>query len=141
MSARRGETAAHHTVPFHDVDITGRVWHGNYLKYFEIARSALFRAHGLEDAKLIPGQFALYVVESRCRHTAPLHYGDELRAVAWFREATHALSIDYEVVNVTTGKRAATGYTKIAATDREGRLLLRLPDSIRERIEEISPAP
>lgn len=29
------------TVPFHDVDMMGVVWHGNYFRYFEIAREAL----------------------------------------------------------------------------------------------------
>lgn len=26
------------TIPFHDVDVMGVVWHGNYFRYFEIAR-------------------------------------------------------------------------------------------------------
>ncbi|WP_368860434.1 acyl-CoA thioesterase, partial [Klebsiella pneumoniae] len=29
------------TVPFHDVDAMEVVWHGNYFRYFEIAREAL----------------------------------------------------------------------------------------------------
>jgi acyl-CoA thioester hydrolase len=29
------------TIPFHDVDMMGVVWHGNYFRYFEIAREAL----------------------------------------------------------------------------------------------------
>ena len=28
-------------VPFHDVDTMNVVWHGHYLKYFEIARCKL----------------------------------------------------------------------------------------------------
>ena len=30
-------------VPFHDIDILGIVWHGHYNKYFELARTALYR--------------------------------------------------------------------------------------------------
>ncbi len=29
------------TIPFHDVDAMGVVWHGNYFRYFEIAREKL----------------------------------------------------------------------------------------------------
>ena len=29
------------TIPFHDVDMMGVAWHGNYFRYFEIAREAL----------------------------------------------------------------------------------------------------
>lgn len=28
-------------VPFYDVDVMGIVWHGNYLKYFEVGRCSL----------------------------------------------------------------------------------------------------
>ena len=28
-------------IPFHDVDSMGITWHGNYLRYFEIARCKL----------------------------------------------------------------------------------------------------
>ncbi|KHI23155.1 4-hydroxybenzoyl-CoA thioesterase, partial [Escherichia coli] len=29
------------TIPFHDVDMMGVAWHGNYFRYFEVAREAL----------------------------------------------------------------------------------------------------
>ena len=140
MSTRVGATSIEHEVPFHDVDITNRVWHGHYYKYFEMARTALFRAHGLEDHTLIPGRFSLYVVETRCRHTAPLRYGDRLRATAWFRDTAHRLAIDYEVTNLTDDARAAKGHTLIAVTDKEGRLLLRTPSALAERIATASEA-
>ena len=35
-------------VPFHDVDRLGVVWHGHYFKYFELARTRLLRAIGLD---------------------------------------------------------------------------------------------
>ncbi len=28
-------------IPFYDVDSAGIVWHGNYVKYFEVARCVL----------------------------------------------------------------------------------------------------
>jgi acyl-CoA thioester hydrolase len=31
------------TIPFHDTDAMGVVWHGNYFRYFEIAREALLK--------------------------------------------------------------------------------------------------
>lgn len=140
VTARLGETAVEHQVPFHDVDLTKRVWHGHYFKYFEIARTALFRAHGLEDGSLIPGRFSLYVIETRCRYTSPLRYGDRFCASAWFRDIDHRLAIDYEVTNLTHGKRAARGHTLIAVTDRDGRLLLRTPPEVVRRISEATEA-
>ena len=40
-------------VPFHDVDGLRVVWHGHYLKYLEIARCALLRAHRLDVPDMI----------------------------------------------------------------------------------------
>ena len=31
------------TVPFHDVDAMGVVWHGNYFRYLEVAREQLLK--------------------------------------------------------------------------------------------------
>jgi len=36
------------TVPFHDLDPLHVVWHGNYLKYFDIARFGLFKDAGID---------------------------------------------------------------------------------------------
>ena len=34
------------TIPFHDVDMMGVAWHGNYFRYFEVAREALLNQIG-----------------------------------------------------------------------------------------------
>jgi acyl-CoA thioester hydrolase len=134
VTTRLGETRVEHEVPFHDVDLTRRVWHGHYYKYFEFARSALFRACGLEDEALIPRRFALYVVETRCRYTFPLRYGERIGISAWFREVERRLAVAYEITNLSAGRRAARGLTVLATVSPEGRLLLETPDEIVERI-------
>ena len=35
-------------VAFHDLDPLQIVWHGNYLKYFDVARFGLFAAAGID---------------------------------------------------------------------------------------------
>ena len=35
-------------VPFHDLDPMQIMWHGNYLKYFDMTRSALFANAGVD---------------------------------------------------------------------------------------------
>jgi acyl-CoA thioester hydrolase len=133
-SARRKAVSIEHEVPFHDVDLTRRVWHGHYYKYFELARTALFRRHGLEDAELIPKQFVLYVIETRCRYHSPLQYGDRMRVSAWFRETKRRLAIGYEIENLNHGKRAARGLTTIAIVDPDGAMLTETPPVVAERI-------
>ena len=134
MKPRLHETRVEHEVPFHDVDMTHRVWHGHYYKYLELARTALFRGHGLDDEKLIPGRYALYVVETRCRYTFPLRYRDRMRVSAWFRDVERRLAVAYEITNLSHGRRSARGLTTLAVVDDGGRMRMETPPEIVERI-------
>ena len=134
MSRRLRETSIEHEVPFHDVDLTNRVWHGHYYKYLELARTALFRSIGLDDDALVPRQFSLYVIETRCRYTFPLRYRDRMRVSAWFRDIEHRLAIGYEVTNLSESRRSARGLTILATLDRDGRMLMETPREILSRI-------
>jgi acyl-CoA thioester hydrolase len=134
VTPRPHATSIEHEVPFHDVDITRRVWHGHYYKYLELARTALFRAHGLEDESLIPKRFMLYVVETRCRYTFPLRYGDRMRVSAWFRDVERRLAIAYEITNLNEARRSARALTVLATVSPEGRLLMETPREIVERV-------
>ena len=51
------------SVPFHDLDPMDVVWHGNYLKYFDMARFALFREAGSIFTG-IPGKTAAFFLSS-----------------------------------------------------------------------------
>jgi acyl-CoA thioester hydrolase len=133
MRPRLRETCIEHEVPFHDVDLTNRVWHGHYYKYLELARTALFRASGLDDDTLIPKRFSLYVIETRCRYVAPLRYRDRIRVSAWFRDVERRLCVGYEVTNLSLERRSARAHT-ILATVEDGRMLLETPREILSRI-------
>lgn len=140
--ARRGrdrmprlhETAIELEVPFHDVDAVGVVWHGHYYKYMEIARTALLRSRALDSRDLLGLRFGMVMVESRCRHIAPLRYGDRARVTAWFRDVTHRICIDYEIRSVDRGTRVARGRTVLASVTPDGRLLLRTPAPMLDRL-------
>lgn len=121
-------------VPFHDVDAVRIVWHGHYLKYFEIGRTALMRARGLDVADVIGLGFRQLVIESNVRHSFPLHYGDRFRVFARVGEVTHKIRLDLVVWNLTHDKRSAKGSTTLVTTDAEGRLLMETPDALRARL-------
>jgi acyl-CoA thioester hydrolase len=121
-------------VPFHDVDALGVVWHGHYFKYLELARTRLLRSRGLDAGDLVGPRYRFLVIESACRHTAPLRYGDRVRVTAWLRDVEHRIFVAYEATNLTAGRRAARAHTILATTDRNGRMLLRTPRAIRARL-------
>ena len=136
MSRRPPDSAVtvERSVPFHHVDMLHIVWHGHYMAYFEEARLALFRSRGLDVADVIKMGHRLVIVESRCRHSFPLHYGDRFAVSAWFADTEHRIKVRYAIENLTHGRRAAHGHTVVATTDATGALLLHTPEDLREKL-------
>lgn len=127
-------------VPFHDLDPLFVAWHGWYYKYFEIARTALFRAHRVDAIDMLPLQLGFYVVETRARHVRPLRYGERFRVSAWFTEHESRVGVGYEVTRVSDGARVARGLTTLVTTRRgtpgrgDDAMLFETPPILVERI-------
>lgn len=121
-------------VPFHDCDPLQVVWHGRYLEYFELARTELFVARGLDVQEFRELGYRMYVSEVRCRFTHPLSYGDEVEVKAHPTAVRPLLRIAYSVRNLTRQRPSARGHTVLAVTDAAGGLLHETPDAILERL-------
>lgn len=121
-------------VPFHDVDALHVVWHGHYYKYFEIARTALMRANNLAELSVVGMGYTLFVIETKCRHIAPLRLADRFRVTARVEDVDHRVHVSYRIHNLSQDRRCAKGYTMLATVDAEGRLLLETPGEIRDRL-------
>jgi len=136
--ARRGprlhEVSVEVEVPFHDVDLVRVVWHGHYYKYLELARTAFMRDRKLDVPDLMAMRYGMLVIESGCRHVAPLRYGDRVRVSAWLKDWAHRIHIAYEMTNGTTGRRAARAHTVLVTTRPDGEMLHCTPEEILERL-------
>lgn len=121
-------------VPFHDVDMLRIAWHGHYYKYFEIARTALFRKYDLDGPRLIAMGYGVVVIESKCRHTSPLRFGDQFRVDAALIDTDYRMQVGFQIHNLTDTKRVAYGHTTLATVTPAGQLLLRTPEAILERL-------
>lgn len=123
-------------VPFHDVDMLHLVWHGHYFKYFEIARTQLFRRKGLSAEQLVKTGYMFVVIESKCRYPAPLRFGQRFVVGARVAEVDYSVKIDYQIWNVAEDRRAAYGHTVLATLGPGGELLLRTPDALLELLRK-----
>jgi len=121
-------------VAFHDVDQMGIVWHGHYLRYFEIARSKLLRGCDLDVGSSLTGQVAYMVAESKCRHGHALRYGDRFRVTAWLSDVKNRLKVEYEIHALAGGRRCARGHTILACVDGQGNMLLKTPQPVLDRL-------
>lgn len=104
-------------VPFHDIDIMEIAWHGHYVKYFEIARCALFDKIEYSHLAMRESGYAWPVVDLRIRYSKPSRFGQILKVKASFREWENRLKIDYLITDAKTGERLTKGHTIQVAVD------------------------
>ena len=126
-------------VIYGDTDQMGMVYYGNYLRYFEIARTEFLRAVGapyraFEEAHGL----RLPVVEAGVRYRRPARYDDELALFAAVVDTGRASArFDYEIRRMEAGAGEAIdpeplvlGHTVHACINGAGKLA-RLPEAFR----------
>lgn len=126
-------------VPFHDVDALRIVWHGNYFKYLELARTALLRACNLDVESIGSQGYQLLLVDAHCRYTFPLRYGDKARVTAWLTAITPRIVITYRIRNLTYNRGSARAKTVLVTTQPDGRMLFETPHEICQRLSSYFP--
>ena len=119
-------------VPFHDLDPARIVWHGNYLKYFDIARFALFKEAGIDLYETaLKGEYAFPVTKTYTKHIAPLIYGDEFICKATVVEARIKITINFEIRRIKDGVVCARGRgDQVAIKMPEREMLLEIPPEV-----------
>ena len=124
-------------VPFFDVDVMEVVWHGHYVKYFEIARCALLREIDYDYPKMRASGYAWPVVECYLKYVRSARYGQRLTLRAHLKEYENRLKIEYEIADAESGERLTKGYTVQVAVDlRNGELQFVSPPCLIERMEK-----
>jgi len=103
-------------VPFFDLDPLQIVWHGNYLKYFDIARSELFDGLGVDLFEFHDRtRYIFPIIRSSVKHIHPLKRGDEVICRATVKDARTKIVVAFEIRLVADGTICARGTTEQAA--------------------------
>jgi acyl-CoA thioester hydrolase len=104
-------------VPFFDVDLMEIVWHGHYVKYFEIARCALLDQIGYNYMQMRDSGYTWPVIDLRIRYARPAKFGQKLIVRADIGEWENRLKINYRILDKQTGVRLTRGHTYQVAVD------------------------
>ena len=123
LSDPRFTTEVELTVPFHDVDMMGVVWHGNYFRYFEIVREALLAQFDYGYRQMKDSGYVWPVVETRVKYRDVLTFEQRIRVRATVEEYENRLRIGYQIFDAATGKRTTTGYTIQVAVEAQTKSL------------------
>lgn len=84
-------------VEFYDIDSMDVVWHGNYVKFLEIARCAFLRDLGYEYGHFKQDGIVLPIVKMDFKFIKPCSFGDELRIRVIVDDFITMLKISYEI--------------------------------------------
>ncbi|WP_407308897.1 acyl-CoA thioesterase [Desulfosporosinus sp. SB140] len=113
----RGKTQLR--VRYAETDQMGIVYHSNYLIWFEVGRSELFREIDLPYTRFEEQGFGLAVIEASCRYRKPARYDDELEIITEIEKITsRSVSFSYQVFR--EGFLLAQGKTAHLFINREG---------------------
>jgi len=127
------------TAQFYDLDPMDIVWHGNYARYFEIARCALLNKIGYNYAEMEVSGFMWPIVDMHVRYIKPITFGQNVRVIADLVEHEFRLKILYTLLDKETGHRICKGHTCQVAVDMKSKeLQLISPAILFEKIESAS---
>ena len=141
MTESRRTATVRFTVPFADVDAMQVVWHGNYLRYFDLARDQLFRAAGIDLYRAVEDRVVFPVTRTQTKHIRALRFRDEVTCTATLVEAECRLVVDFEI-RLASGILCARGRTEQVAlclSDAGATLEFRLPETIRRALASVAP--
>jgi len=102
----------------------GIVYHANYLKWFEIGRTELFRNLGIVYSELELSGYFLPLTKSYCHYLSPAKYDDIIileTAIANFKRAS--IKFEYTLWNETRETKLVTGCTLHAFTNAESKIV------------------
>jgi acyl-CoA thioester hydrolase len=104
-------------VPFFDVDMMEIVWHGHYIKYFEIARCALLDKIGYNYTQMRESGYTWPIIDLHIRYAKPARFGQDLIVHTNIIEWEYRLRISYLIKDKLTGQRLTRGHTCQVAVD------------------------
>lgn len=107
-------------VRYAETDMMGVVYHGSYLPWLEVARTALLAAEGVPYRELEASGFYLPVTEVQLRYLRPARYADVVTVTALIREKP-SLRIRIEYALHRGDEKLAEGHTVHVFIDKSGK--------------------
>ena len=102
---------------FYDVDSMRIVWHGNYAKFYEVARCALLDIIGYNYLEMEKSGYSWPVVKLNIKYISSIEFSQEFHIKATLKEYTNRLKIAYYIYDKNNGKKLNIGETVQMAID------------------------
>jgi len=122
-------------IPFYDLDSANIAWHGNYVKYFEVARCVLLDKLNYNYLDMVESGFFWPVIDVYIRYINPARFKQKIWVNATLIEWENRLKINYLITDIKTGSRLTKGYSiQVAVKISSGEMLLASPQILYEKL-------
>lgn len=120
---------------FYDLDPMNVVWHGNYAKFFELARVALLDKIEYGYEQMLRGGHLWPVVDMQVRYYRPVRHGQWIEVTVGLVEWETRLKFNYLIRDANDGRRLTKGRTLHVAVDAQTEeMLWEAPQILREKL-------
>ena len=122
---------------FSDVDAMQVVWHGNYVKYLEIARCALLDKIGYGYKEMVKDGFAFPVTTLNLKYVRSLRFGEKAIVKSFLLEYENRIKIKYEIYNSNGELTTKAETTQMALNLETNESQFESPSLFIQRVEKL----
>ena len=98
-------------IQFFDIDPMNIVWHGNYVKYLEIARCEMLRTFNYDYPDMRDSGYMWPIVDMRLKYVAPATFAQRIEVTATLKEYENRMKIEYLIKDAKSGQKLTKAYT------------------------------
>jgi len=124
-------------IPFQDVDSYRVVWHGNYPRYFEIARCKLLEQLTIPYSVLESIGFFYPVIELDVKYLKPLHFCQKIIVEAKLVEFRNKLVVRYTIRDAVSEEIITKAKTAQVAVSPDGAIQYEAPPAVIAAVEKV----
>ena len=137
MEEKKLKTSVEFKVEFYDVDSMKVAWHGNYVKYMEVARCALLTKIKYDYFAMEESGYAWPVVDMHIKYLRPMVFMQKIRAEVTLEEYEFCLKLSYKFYDAESGELLTKAESMQMAVDMNKReSLMVCPPCFVERVRQ-----
>ncbi|MDA8132792.1 MAG: thioesterase family protein [Elusimicrobia bacterium] len=120
---------------YYDTDTSGAVYHANYLRFLEEARSELLERNGLSVKGLLDRGVGFAIRRQEMEYKAPTLYGDTLDIKAWIKEFSPYRIVFAYLLHNQDGRLIGKAETDLVCVGRDLKLV-EIPSDVKAALEK-----
>ena len=118
------------TVNYYETDAMGYAHHSNYIRYFETARTEMFKKLGISYAKMEENGVMMPVTHVECRYIRPARFDETITICVVIKQLPISrMHLEYEVINENR-RKMCEGSVSLAYINRHSRRPCRAPEDV-----------